>query len=121
MALPRLTKDEKQQIIEALQEHNREPDAEDGVFYDAFDHEADRIGPYVITGSWDEDPLTGERVVNCGPGPVVVDTRDYSVEFFGSAPGSWPDWFEDKTLPTGRVKLADGPIPGKPEAEQGKL
>lgn len=81
MALPRLTKDEKQQIIEALQEHNREPHAEGGVFYDAFDHEADRIGPYVVTGSWDEDPLTGERVINCGPGPVVVDTRDYSVEF----------------------------------------
>ena len=111
MALPRMTKEEKLAVIRALQEANVEMD------YPGFDNHADRYGPFVVTSCWCQtmEDFPGYEVI--GPGPIVVDTRDYTVEFFGSIAPDRPKWFYDKSLPQGRVKLADKPIPGIPETE----
>lgn len=108
MALPRMTKEEKRRVVEALQAANHEGR------YPGFDNHADRYGPFVVTGYWtpEMEEFPGYRVI--GPGPVVVDTRDFSVEFHGSTPQLWPAWFTDGSLERGRVKLADAPIPGNP-------
>lgn len=114
MPLPRLTKAQKARIVQALLDSANEN-------FPCFDNHASRRGPYVITSVWDGDPLTGERKTVFGPGPVVVDTRDYSVSHYGSVPSCWPEWFDDDTLPRGKVKLAEYPIGlQKPQPITGK-
>lgn len=111
MALPRMSKEEKLLVIRALQESN------DVMDYPGFNNHAERYGPYVVTEYWspEMDEFPGYQVI--GPGPVIVDTRDYSVDFLGSIPTHWPDWLNDNSLPRGRVKLADEPFPGHPTSD----
>ena len=106
MHLPRMTKEEKLLVIRALQESN------DGMDYPGFNNHAERYGPYVVTEYWSPmvDEFPGYQVD--GPGPVIVDTRDYSVNFLGSTLDGRPAWFAADDYPQGRVKLADEPIPG---------
>ena len=107
MALPRMSKEEKRRVVEALQAANLHRE------YPGFDNHADRYGSFVVTSYWTPkmEEFPGYRVV--GPGPVVVDTRDFSVEFHGSVPDYWPEWFVGESLERGRVKLADAPILGR--------
>ena len=104
MALPRMSKEEKLLVIRALQESNDD--------YPGFNNHAERYGPYVVTEYWSPmmDEFPGYQVD--GPGPVIVDTRDYSVDFFGSTLDGRPGWLAADDYPQGRVKLADEPIPG---------
>lgn len=111
MALPRMTKEEKLAVIRALQEANATMN------YPGFNNHADRYGPFVVTSYWCQTMEDFPDYQVIGPGPIVVDTRDYTVEFFGSNDTDWPKWFYDKSLPQGRVKLADKPIPGSAETE----
>lgn len=111
MPLPRMTKEEKLAVIRVLQASNG--DAE----YPGFDNHADRYGPYVVTGYWCPTMAEFPGYTVAGPGPVIVDTRDYAVDFLGSIPTHWPEWLDDNSLPRGRVKLADEPIPGLPTSD----
>ena len=106
MAPPRMSKEEKLLVIRALQESN------DVMDYPGFNNHAERYGPYVVTEYWSPvmDEFPGYQLD--GPGPVIVDTRDYSVNFFGSTLDGRPAWFAADDYPQGRVKLADEPIPG---------
>lgn len=109
MALPRMTKEEKLAVIRALQEANATMD------YPGFNNHADCYGPFVVTSYWCQTMEDFPDYQVIGPGPIVVDTRDYTVEFLGSIGPDRPKRFYDKSLPQGRVKLADKPIPGIPE------
>lgn len=57
---------------------------------------------------------TDPKYVVIGPGPLIVDTRYYSVSYYGSLPDNYPAWLADNSLPKGRVELTDAPIPSRP-------
>ena len=111
MPLPRMTEEEKLAVIRALQASNE--DAE----YPGFHNHADRYGPYVITGYWCPSMAEFPGYTVTGPGPVIVDTRDYSVQYHGSTLDGRPAWFAAADYPQGHVKLADEPIPGHPTSD----
>ena len=104
MPLPDLTYEEKQAIIQALQEAN--------VNWPGFQPEAQWYKDFLVVGYWCPEFDAEPDFVVIGHGPAIVDTRDNSVEFYGSAPVGWTDVVFADDFPHGVVQLSDEPIPG---------
>lgn len=103
---PRLSNEAREKVVKALQES--------GYGYGHFNNLVTQRGPYVVAGYF-RLLGNGQRMILHGAGPVVVDTRDYSVARYGSLPDSWPDWLgNDDYYPSRRVKLAPEPFPAQP-------
>ncbi|MGV0432241.1 hypothetical protein [Corynebacterium sp. 20_84] len=107
MPLPDLTDEEKQAIVQALQEANTS--------WPGFQAEAEWYKDFLVVGYWCPEFDTEPDFVVIGHGPAIVDTRDNSVMFYGSAPVGWTDVVFADDFPHGVVQLSDEPIPGCPE------
>ena len=107
MPLPDLTDEEKQAIIEALQEAN--------INWPGFQPEARWYKDYLVVSYWCPEMETNPDIIVLGNGPGIVDTRDLSVQFYGSAPVGWTDIVVADDYPHGTVQLSDKPIPGYPD------
>ena len=60
---------------------------------------------------------TNPDFIVLGHGPAIVDTRDNSVMFYGSAPVEWTDVVFADDFPHGVVQLSDEPIPAYPKIQ----
>ena len=110
MPLPDLTDEEKQAIIQALQEAN--------IDWPGFTPEARWYKDYLVVRYWCPEMETNPDFIVLGQGPGIVDTRDLSVQFYGSAPVGWTDIVFADDYPHGVVQLSDEPIPGCPETKR---
>ena len=110
MPLPDLTDEEKQAIIQALQEAN--------VNWPGFQPEAKWYKDFLVVRYWCPEFDTEPDFVVIGHGPAIVDTRDNSVVFYGSAPVGWTDAVFADDFPHGVVQLSDEPIPGCPKIKR---
>lgn len=110
MPLPDLTDEEKQAIIEALQDAN--------VNWPGFQPEAKWYKDFLVVGYWCPEFDTEPDFVVIGHGPAIVDTRDNSVMFYGSAPVGWTDVVFADDFPHGVVQLSDEPIPACPKIKR---
>lgn len=107
MPLPDLTGEEKQAIIQALQEAN--------VNWPGFQPKAEWYKDFLVVAYWCPEFDTEPESVVLGHGCAIVDTRDNSVEFYGSAPIGWTDVVFADDFPHGVIQLSDTPIPGHPK------
>ncbi|MBP3949181.1 hypothetical protein [Corynebacterium sp. Marseille-P3884] len=110
MPLPDLTDEEKQAIIQALQEAN--------VNWPGFQPEAKWYKDFLVVRYWCPEFDTEPDFVVIGHGPAIVDTRDNSVVFYGSVPVGWTDAVFADDFPHGVVQLSDEPIPGCPKIKR---
>ncbi|MCT1449924.1 hypothetical protein [Corynebacterium sp. p3-SID1194] len=110
MPLPDLTDEEKQAIIQALQDAN--------VNWPGFQPEAKWYKDFLVVRYWCPEFDTEPDFVVIGHGPAIVDTRDNSVVFYGSAPVGWTDAVFADDFPHGVVQLSDEPIPGCPKIKR---
>ena len=109
MPLPDLTDEEKQAIIQALQEANTS--------WPGFQSEAEWYKYFLVVRYWCPEMETNPDFIVLGHGPAIVDTRDNSVMFYGSAPVGWTDVVFADDFPHGVVQLSDEPIPACPKTK----
>ena len=110
MPPPDLTDEEKQAIIEALQEANNN--------WPGFKPDARWYKDYLVVSYWCPEMETNPDIIVLGHGPAIVDTRDNSIMFYGSAPVGWTDVVFADDFPHGVVHLSDEPIPAYPKTKR---